>query len=88
MKTSKVCKGGAEILNTIYKVVLKSDDKELWKRAMDSMHKRIATLELRKHHQIMEDSEDANRTIIELWYWNSARRQFASKFGKKFISKK
>jgi hypothetical protein len=88
MKTSEVRKGGLEILNTIYKVVLKSDDKELWKRAMDSMHKRIATLEARKHQQIMEDSEDANRTIVELWYWNSARRQFASKFGKKFISKK
>ena len=85
MKTSAIRRGGFEILQTIYKPVFTSPDKELWKRALDSMHQRIYILELRRNEQIQTNTGDVHRTIREIWFWNSARAQFLKKFGKKFI---
>jgi hypothetical protein len=86
MKTSAIRRGGLEILQTIYAPVLKSTDKSLWKRALDSIHQRIHNLECRKVEQTMTGSGDIDHTIRDLWFWNSARRQFMGKFGKKFIT--
>ncbi len=83
MKKSQVIAEGRMIIKTIYAQVLKSDDKDLWERALDSMHSHIYKLEIK-----VRQPEATNHDIRNLWYWNSARRQFVSKFGKKFISKK
>ena len=85
MKTSAIRRGGLEILKSIYYPVLTSSDKDLWKRALDSMHQRIYTLEVHRNEQIQTNTGDINRTIREIWFWNSARDQFLKKFGKKFI---
>lgn len=69
----------------MYWTVLESDDKELWKYALDSMHRHIAELENKVRREAAADTEDADFLVTELWAWNSARRQLCHRFGNKFI---
>lgn len=78
-------KNGLRIIKDVYWTVLGSDDKELWKYALDSMHRHIAELESKVKREAAADSENANFLVTELWAWNSARRQLCHRFGKKFI---
>jgi hypothetical protein len=82
---SEVRKNGLRIIKDVYFTVLDSDDKELWKEAIASMHRHIAELEWRVKEAAGNDQEDANFLVTELWAWNSARRQLCAKFGNRFI---
>lgn len=82
---SEVRKNGLRILKEVYFTVLNSDDKELWKKAIASMHRHIAELERRVKEAAANDADDANFLVTELWAWNSARRQMCSRFGHRFI---
>lgn len=65
--------------------MLESDDKELWKKAIDSTHHHIARLEQKVREAAANDDERADAMVVNLWAWNSARRQLCARFGRKFI---
>lgn len=65
--------------------MLGSDDRNLWKEAIQSMHHHIAMLERKVREAAANDAENANFLVTELWAWNSARRQLCARFGSKFI---
>ena len=85
MKLSEVKTQGESILKTVYKYVLISDDKAVWKSALESIEKRIYQLSLHKHASIIENREDANEYIVKVWVWESAKRQMLKRFSKRFL---
>lgn len=85
MKISEITKQGNKILKTIYKYVLISKDKILWKKALESINKHIEKLKQEKNILIIKNDKNVNKTIMELWYWESAKKQFIKKYGKKFL---
>lgn len=85
MHQSEVRKSGLQILKDVYWTVLKSDDKDLWKQAIASTHQHIARLEREVREAAARDDECANAMVVNLWAWNSARRQLCARFGRKFI---
>lgn len=82
---SEVRKSGLQILKDVYWTVLKSDDKDLWREAIASLHRHIDRLEHEVRIAAVNDAEDANAMIVNLWAWKSARRQMYSRFGNRFI---
>jgi hypothetical protein len=82
---SEVRANGLQILKDVYFTVLDSKDKELWKKAIASMHRHVAELEVRVKKAAADDAPDANFLVTELWAWNSARRQLCARFGRRFI---
>lgn len=85
MQQREVRKSGLRIIESVFHAVLDNDDKNLWKRALSTMQRRITELECRVRREAAAGSEDANFLVTELWAWNSARRQLAARFGKKYI---
>lgn len=88
MKTSEIYKEGSQIIKDIYYPVLATDDKELWKKAIDSMMKRISVLEHQKAIQISEESLEARETIKQIWFWEAALDQLVARYGRKFVKVK
>lgn len=78
---------GTKILNDIFYVVLLSDEKELWKKAMNSMTSHIEKLEKEARYTSYYDPDEADHLIRQLWYWQSARKQLCARFGRRFIRK-
>lgn len=85
MHQSEVKKNGLQILKDVYWTVLKSDDKDLWKEAIASLHRHIDRLEREVREAAARDDEGANAMIVNLWGWKSARRQMYARFGNRFI---
>lgn len=85
VQQKEVRKNGLRIIEHVFHGVLKSEDKELWKRALNSMHRHIVELECRVRREAAANTEDADFLVTELWAWNSARRQMCARFGNKFI---
>jgi hypothetical protein len=85
VQQNEVRKNGLQILRDVYSTVLKSDDKDLWKQAIESTHRHIAHLERKVGEAAAHDDECADAMVINLWAWNSARRQLCARFGRKFI---
>jgi len=76
---------GKAILNDIYGYVLRSNDKDIWKKAIDSIFYRIHCLEYEAREASIKDWESSNEIIKKLWCWQEARYQILQKFGSKFI---
>ena len=74
MLKSEITKWGTEILKTVFAGVLKSDDKEVWKKAISFMDSKIQQLE-------------ATTRGEDMFFWRNAKFQMLNKFGKKFIKK-
>lgn len=87
MKTSEIKSKAKSVINNIYKYVIESDDKDLWKKAIESIDKKIVGLRAERNRLIIKNSSDANNAIIELWVWESVKKQFLVRFSKKFICK-
>lgn len=85
MHQNEIRKNGLRIIKAVYFTVIDSDDRTLWKRAIDSLHRHIAELETKVKDAAARDAEDANFLVTELWAWKSARRQMCSRFGDRFI---
>lgn len=77
MKISEIQKGGLEILNTVFCNVLRSPDRDVWKKAIVFIEENIKRMRI--------ESYDEN--IIKIYLWDSARKQLCKRFGKKFICK-
>lgn len=78
---------GTKILNDIFSVVLLSDEKKLWKKAMHSMTSHIEKLENEARYTSYHNPDEADHLIRQLWYWQSARKQLCTRFGRRFIRK-
>lgn len=85
MLLSQIEKEGKAILKDIYFIVLRSDEKELWKDAIGSMHRHIAMLESKVKESSGKNEENATDHIRNLWAWQAARREMCRQFGNKFI---
>lgn len=71
MKYSEISVEANQIISTIFKEVIKSDNKEVWKKAIDFIQNKISDL---------SKKWDSDRFI-----WESVLRKVSSQFGKKFI---
>lgn len=76
---------GQQILKDVFSAVLQSEDKELWKKAMKALTQHIEKLEIDARCTSYHNPDEADHLIRQLWYWQSARKQFCAKFGKHFI---
>lgn len=76
---------GNKILDDVFSSVLQSHEKSLWKKAMHAMSQHIQKLEIDARYTSYHDPEEADHLIRQLWYWQSARKQLCSRFGKRFI---
>lgn len=85
MQRKEVRKLGLQILKDVFPVVLESNDKELWKEAIASIHRHIFRLEREVREAAVHNDERANAVVVNLWAWNSARRQLYARFGHRFI---
>lgn len=84
MKTSEIKLEAKSLIDTVYKFVLKTDDKAVWKKAMESMEAKIYDLDIR----ILKGSQKGEDTVPYLQkrnVWDSAKKQFNVLYGKKFI---
>lgn len=74
MLKSEIHKWGSEILKTIFANVIKSDDKEIWRKAISFIDSKIKELE----NWIRGE---------DMFFWKDAKFQILNKFGKKFLWK-
>jgi len=81
MKISALQKNGKQIIQDIFQPVLKSENKEDWKKAFKFIDKKIAVLKLKLNSAV----DNQEQLIIEIWNWENTKRQISVKFGEKFI---
>ena len=74
MKTSDIKKEAKNIINTIFTAVIKSDNKEDWKKAIVYIDDKITDLEISTRGE-------------EMFIWRGVKNQITFLFGKKFINK-
>ncbi|RAL56485.1 hypothetical protein BLM37_03160 [Candidatus Gracilibacteria bacterium GN02-873] len=72
MKISEIQKEAKNIIADIFPLVVKSDNKEDWIKALNFIVTKIFMLENGERGEA-------------LFYWREVRRQMTDKFGKKFI---
>jgi hypothetical protein len=74
MLKSEITKEAKVVINTVFAGMLKSDDKEVWKKAISFADQKVQTLE-------------ATVRGTEMFIWRSVKFHLLSRFGRKFISK-
>ena len=74
MKTSEIKSEAKKIINSIFATLIKSDNKEDWKKAIEFIDKKINELEKWTRGN-------------EMFIWRNVKSQIIFLFGKKFISK-
>lgn len=80
MKVSQIQKEADNLLNTVFKHVLISEDKAVWRRAFDYFDEWFTKVE--------EKSELTDKDSHDMFVYEAARNKLSRKFGKKFIKPK
>lgn len=74
MKVSEYRKQAKECIQDLFKAVLDSEDKDVWKKAFDFINRKIDSLERGERWE-------------QMFVWRYVRSQMSEKFGAKFIRK-
>lgn len=74
MLKSEITKEANAVVNTVFAGMLKSEDKEVWKKAISFADQKVITLEMTTRG-------------TEMFIWRSVKFHLLSRFGRKFISK-
>lgn len=88
MKQSQIQQQASLICQDIFGAVVRSDDKNLWKKALKSTEKHIRKLQFEINSMCQDNPNETNEKLENLYVWSEARKMLITKFGQKFIKTK
>ena len=87
MKVKDINNQALEIIKTVFKAVVVSDDKNVWIKAINFITGKIDSLKLERNKEVINDLDNSGNSVLEVWKWEAVRKQILKKYGKKFICK-
>ena len=87
MKVKDINNQALEIIKTVFKAVVVSDDKNVWIKAINFITGKIDSLKLERNKEVINDLDNSGDSVLEVWKWEAVRKQILKKYGNKFICK-